>query len=161
MQGHVVPLRHLLTQPCWCPALLDVLGSPAVFHFMEYLFFTRPSRCPIHMGLDNDGDKYDPPGVKVSSPGVKVSSPSGVAQCVAQGDQRDCGSWMYLAAMLSFISRNTISPGPAGAQPRWTYMAALLSLISWNTRLTRPSWSPARLDVDGSPAFTHFMESVS
>ena len=41
------------------------------------------------MGLDDDGDKCDPPGVKVSSPGVKVSSPSGVAQCVAQGDQRD------------------------------------------------------------------------
>jgi len=92
-KGHaVVPLLYILTQPCWCPALLDVHGSPAVFHFMEYLFFTRPSRCPIHMGLDNDGDKYDPPEVKVSSPGVKVSSPSGVAQCVAQGDQRDCGS---------------------------------------------------------------------
>ena len=105
--------------------------------------------------------KYDPPGVKVSSLGVKVSSPSGVAQCVAQGDQRESGSWMYLAALLSFISWNTLSPGPAGAQPSWMYMAALLSLLSWNTLLTRPSWSPARLDVDGSPAVIHIMESVS
>ena len=91
------------------------------------------------MGLDDEGDKYDPLGVKVSSPGVKVSSPAGVAQCVAQGDQREFGGCMYLAALLSFIAWNTLLPGPAGAQPSWMYMAALLSLISWNTLPTRPS----------------------
>ena len=81
------------------------------------------------MGLDDDGDKYDPPGVKVSSLGVKVSSPSGVAQCVAQGSQRESGSCLYLAALLSFIAWNTLSPGPVGAQPSWMYMAASLCQI--------------------------------